>query len=213
MMEHYIVEREESNQDGMKLDCLEVKGFSTPAGTRTFSGPVFCLDADRLIKRGTVNTASFTQWVSSDIQSYQGHYLSGNIQGFRNGKQVLKAHLDKIEDLKEINEADFIVPADAIEVARKIVISAGVAQSILVKMIQPDYPLMAMENRVQGTVVLQATIDKIGHITNMHVVSGPPELQQAALDAVKKWVYKPYVLNDEPVEVMTTINVNFTLNR
>ncbi len=213
MMEHYVLEDEESNQDGMRLNCLEVKGFSTPTGTRVFSGPVFCFDGDKLIKRGTVNTATFTQWISSDIQGYQGHYIPGNIQGYRSGKQVLKAHLDKIEDLKEINEADFIAPADAKEVVRKIAISAGVAQSILLIKTQPVYPLTAMENRVQGTVVLEAAIDKYGRIANLHVVSGPPELQMAAMDAVKKWVYKPYMLNDETVEVRTTINVVFSLNR
>ena len=63
----------------------------------------------------------------------------------------------------------------------------------------------------QGTVVLQATISKTGTIENLHVVSGPAMLQQAALDAVKSWRYRPYLLNNEPVEVETTVNVIFTL--
>jgi protein TonB len=60
-------------------------------------------------------------------------------------------------------------------------------------------------------VVLQATISKTGSIENLHVISGPAMLQQAALDAVRSWRYKPYLLNGEPVEVDTTVNVIFTL--
>jgi protein TonB len=60
-------------------------------------------------------------------------------------------------------------------------------------------------------VVLQATISKTGTITNLHVVSGPPMLQSGALEAVRGWRYKPYLLNGEPVEVETTVNVVFNL--
>jgi protein TonB len=60
-------------------------------------------------------------------------------------------------------------------------------------------------------VVLQATISKTGSIEGLHVISGPAMLQQAALEAVKNWRYRPYLLNNEPVEVETTVNVIFTL--
>jgi protein TonB len=59
--------------------------------------------------------------------------------------------------------------------------------------------------------VLGATISKSGTIENLHVVSGPPMLVEAALDAVSTWIYRPYLLNGQPVEVETTVNVNFTL--
>ena len=59
--------------------------------------------------------------------------------------------------------------------------------------------------------MIQATISKTGTIENLHVISGPAMLQQAALDAVKTWRYRPYLLNNEPVEVETTVNVIFTL--
>jgi len=64
---------------------------------------------------------------------------------------------------------------------------------------------------VSGTVVIQATISKAGTIDNLRVVSGPTMLRQAALDAVKTWRYKPYMLDGEPVDVETTVSVNFTL--
>ena len=76
----------------------------------------------------------------------------------------------------------------------------------------PQYPAIAKTARIQGTVVLEATISKSGAIENLKAVSGPPMLYQAAIDAVRQWRYKPYMLNGEPVEVGTTVNVIFSLN-
>jgi TonB family protein len=96
-------------------------------------------------------------------------------------------------------------------VPQHINISNDVAVGLLLQKTQPIYPPIAMAARVSGTVVLQVTISKTGTITNLHVVSGPAMLQQAAMDAVKTWRYRPYLLNNEPVEVETTINVFFSL--
>jgi protein TonB len=94
---------------------------------------------------------------------------------------------------------------------KKINISAGVAVGLLLQKVQPVYPPIAKAARVSGTVVLQATISKQGTIENLRIVSGPAMLQQAARDAVMQWRYRPYLLNNEPVEVDTTVNVIFTL--
>jgi protein TonB len=94
---------------------------------------------------------------------------------------------------------------------KKVNISAGVAVGMLLQKTSPIYPPIAKAARVSGTVVLQATISKQGTIENLHVVSGPAMLQQSALDAVKQWRYRPYLLNNDPVEVETTVNVIFTL--
>jgi len=81
----------------------------------------------------------------------------------------------------------------------------------LVTKVQPVYPVEAKKKRIQGRVVLDAVIGKQGEIENLRVVSGPPELQKAALEAVKQWSYEPYLLNGAPVEVTTKINITFTL--
>lgn len=77
----------------------------------------------------------------------------------------------------------------------------------------PSYPPIAKTAHIQGTVVLQATISRAGTIENLRVVSGPLMLQQAALDAVKTWRYRPYLLNQNPVEVETTVSVIFKLEQ
>jgi periplasmic protein TonB len=94
---------------------------------------------------------------------------------------------------------------------RSVSISSGVMAGNLIAKTVPQYPTIAKAARIQGTVVLQATISKAGLIENLRVISGPPMLQQAAMDAVRSWRYKPYLLNGDPVEVETTINVVFNL--
>ena len=82
----------------------------------------------------------------------------------------------------------------------------------LIKRVTPVYPSIAKSARVQGTVRFNATIGTNGQIRNLQVVSGPLQLQQAASDAVRQWLYKPMMRNGQPVEVVTQIDVNFTLN-
>jgi protein TonB len=76
---------------------------------------------------------------------------------------------------------------------------------------EPTYPTLAKQARVQGEVVLSAVIDTNGQIQNLQLVSGHPMLVPAAIAAVKQWRYKPYLLNGQPVEVETTITVIFNL--
>jgi protein TonB len=91
-------------------------------------------------------------------------------------------------------------------------VSKGVMAGLLIRRVIPIYPSIGRAVRAQGTVQLQATISREGTIENLRAVSGPPILQQAAIDAVKQWRYRPYLLNGEPVEVETTINVEFKLD-
>jgi protein TonB len=77
---------------------------------------------------------------------------------------------------------------------------------------QPVYPADAKAARIQGTVVISAIIGKDGSVQTMRLVSGHPMLAPAAMDAVKQWKYRPYILNGTPVEVETQMTVNFMLS-
>jgi protein TonB len=100
-------------------------------------------------------------------------------------------------------------PPPKVAAPQKLRISSGVALGNKISGADPAYPQMAKIAHVQGDVILQATISKNGTITNLRAVSGHPILIQAAMDAVKEWRYRPYLLNGEPVEVETTITVKF----
>jgi periplasmic protein TonB len=100
-------------------------------------------------------------------------------------------------------------PPPKVATPQKLRVSSGVAEGLKIHDVTPTYPQMARIAHIQGDVLLQATISKSGVIENLHGVQGHPILIQAAMDAVKQWKYRPYILNGEPVEVETTIKVQF----
>jgi protein TonB len=93
----------------------------------------------------------------------------------------------------------------------RMAISTGVSEGMILSKTNPAYPVIARTAGISGKVVLAATISTTGHIENLSILSGPPMLRQAAIDAVKTWRYRPYLLNNQPVEVETTINIVFSL--
>jgi periplasmic protein TonB len=82
----------------------------------------------------------------------------------------------------------------------------------LIHRVEPRYPPLAIQARIQGDVVLQAVISRSGTIENLQLVSGHPMLVRAAMEAVRQWQYRPCVLNDEAIEVETQVTVKFILN-
>jgi periplasmic protein TonB len=92
-------------------------------------------------------------------------------------------------------------------------VSAGVAEGMAIHKTAPLYPKIAKDSHMSGTVVLGATINRSGMLENVHVISGSQMLRGAAVDAVRTWRYRPYMLNNQPVAVQTTINVVFSLGK
>jgi peptidyl-prolyl cis-trans isomerase A (cyclophilin A) len=104
--------------------------------------------------------------------------------------------------------------APLVESAKGVHISSNVVQiSLLEQKSEPIYPVDARNAKVSGTVVLDATIGIDGRVKDLKVLSGPALLQQAALEAVRTWHYRPYLLNNKPVEVYTTVKVVFALSK
>ncbi len=104
------------------------------------------------------------------------------------------------------------VAVPRVAMPQRVRVSQGVSQGLLIRKVQPVYPPLARQARIQGQVVLQAQISKQGTIENLQLVNGHPMLAPAAIEAVKQWRYKPYFLNGEPVEVETQITVIFSLS-
>src|SRR5208337_4060892 len=91
-------------------------------------------------------------------------------------------------------------------------VSQGVSEGLLIKRVQPTYPPAAIAVHAQGSVQIEATINKEGYVTNPKVIHGNSILAQAAVAAVRQWRYKPYYLDGQPVEIQTQITVNFKAN-
>jgi protein TonB len=103
-------------------------------------------------------------------------------------------------------------PPPRVEVRREPLRISTLSEGALLHRVQPVYPPNARNTRTQGPVVLAALIDTDGRIINLRLVSGHPLLVNAAMDAVKQWRYRPYILNSQPIEVETQITVVFSLN-
>ena len=97
-------------------------------------------------------------------------------------------------------------------VPQRVRISQGVTTGMLIRRVEPSYPALARSARISGNVVLKAIINREGLIQDLQLVSGHPMLVPSAIDAVRQWRYRPYLLNGQPVEVETTITVIFTLS-
>jgi len=103
------------------------------------------------------------------------------------------------------------LPSTSKPTPQRVRISQGVSKGLLIYRVEPTYPPVARAAHIQGVVVLAAIIDKDGNIQNLQVVSGHPMLAPAAIEAVKQWRYKPFLLSGQPLEVETAVTVTFQL--
>jgi TonB family protein len=101
--------------------------------------------------------------------------------------------------------------SNATKAPKQVTVSSEEISRNLLNKVVPIYPPAAKKARIQGKVVLDAVIGTDGNVMNLRVISGPQELQQSALDAVRQWTYQPYLVNGEAVEVETTVNIIYTL--
>jgi TonB family protein len=100
-------------------------------------------------------------------------------------------------------------PVPALGTPQRVRVSSGVEQGLLVTKVNPDYPPDAKQQHIQGLVVMKVIIGKDGNVESAELISGHPLLAPAALDAVKQWKFKPYLLNGNPIEAESQIQVNF----
>lgn len=188
---------------GTHLRCIFL---TSPAQT-----PTYCIANDEPILRLSSWPADGIQILHNRILRFQGLYVPGELAFVRGGKTVLSVHLESIEVLDPVIDSEFAPPTDAVFVPLRINISGGVAVGLIEHKVPPEYPPEAQARGIQGVVVLEAVIGVDGGIKDLRVVSGAPIFQKSALDAVRKWRYRPYLLNGIPVEVRTTVNVIFSL--
>jgi TonB family protein len=196
------------NASEIKLSCLSVTAPPRPLGL------TYCLSSDEPILRVSAYSGQNLQIFHNRILHFEDRTVAGDLKIARGTKALLIARVETIETLAPLREIDFAPSADATLLARHINISADVAAGLLEQPHPaPLYPPEAKAARISGTVVMQAVIGVDGQISDLQIAQGPRELQQAAIDAVHAWRYRPYLLNGSPVEVHTTINVVFKLGK
>ncbi|MGA3160086.1 MAG: energy transducer TonB [Terracidiphilus sp.] len=211
------LDRETISLGKVKVPCvmvipLRVEGPKTenlPLG----SSPTYCFDPQLPALLLTYDYSAVTTEFKH-IVKVQNRYLARDIHVYYGKRELLSATVDAITSL-DLSDPALTPSKDAIVVKfDKLQITSGVMNGMLLKKPAPIYPQIAKDARVSGTVLLQATIGKDGKIHDLRVIlSASPLLIDSAKEAVSHWEYKPYLLNGEPVEVETTVNVIYTLGR
>jgi TonB family protein len=173
--------------------------------------PTYCFDPDLPALRISYSFGSLSIEFNQFVRT-QGHYLAKEFT-FAEGKRlILTANVDLLQAIAESDLALVPDPDARYPKLEQVPLSAGVTHGMLINKVTPVYPQQAKADRVSGTVVLQALIGREGAIHELHVVQAPSALLAAsAMWAVSQWQYRPYVLNGDPVEVETTVNVIFAL--
>lgn len=169
-----------------------------------------CLAGDTPIVR--INIEEHNQVLFDQISSFHGRSVAHFVRVLNEHALTAELHVQTLEDWNPV-DSSILTPAANAKLHPKTVVtlSAGVAAGILAYKEPPRYPSAAKEARVQGTVVVHAVIGKDGRPKDLKIVSGPPQLQDSSLEAIKQWRYRPYRLGGNPVEVETIVNVIYTL--
>lgn len=192
-----------------QLKCVTV---DTSKQATAGNSEVYCFDPNAPILRLFEMSRGASQSVYNGIVSFRGIYVARNILVSSQGRPWVRVHLDTIEGLSQIDESSFIPPQGAVPVTGgKIDVDPVIMAGRMMYRVTPEYPETARSIRTQGVVVLNAVIGKDGKIHDLRPISGPSVLIPPSLKAVNQWVYEPYLLDGEPVEVGTTISVVFNL--
>ena len=193
----------------LKTDCLMVSyGAAMPVGAPLGLVPTYCVEDDDALRVTWPSVT--TMMVANQMGKFQEHQVPLKLTMLVRQTKVAEAHVEKLEladDARLGFSHEGLLPG-RVWTAR---ISSGVMAGLLLKKVDPGYPLSARAPNMSGTVVLRAGINEDGHLRSLHVVQAPSmELGQAAVVAGLQWTYKPYILNGTPTPVETTLMMNFS---
>jgi TonB family protein len=149
------------------------------------------------------------------LPSLEVEVVAGNQhRAVRPGDSSVKLDMQPSDDTASEQSAPSaqsqVSSAPAMRTKAQVQLSSGSAQ--VISRVDPSYPLLAKQMKVQGAVVLEALISKSGSIQDIEVLSGPAILSEAAREAVKQWHFKPYYQGGQPVETEARVTVNFTIS-
>ncbi|MHB1021656.1 MAG: energy transducer TonB [Acidobacteriaceae bacterium] len=197
-----------------KLDCVMLTQKHTHAAYPLFGlFPTYCFDTKYPMVRFQLFYGTVEAVFNSTVLT-QNRFLAQDITVSAGGKMLLKIHVNQINLISTTDQKSLLPPADARHVDPQMVqVSGGEMQKRLLKQVQPIYPQKAKEMHLSGVVVLQAIVATDGHIRDLRILpTSYAPLAEAALTAVRGWVFKPYLVDGKPVEVKTIVKIIFHIS-
>lgn len=206
----------------LQLRCFSLRvraGMSRGIFSPIYDDPAYCLENNSPILQIDSFTDDSHRFILYHTGKFQGRYVPIDIMVVTGEKPELTAHLDVLEQISKIDQADFAPGPDAMlqhtpQTTR--VIPGGVLDEMIetdhvrpISRPEPEYPAAAKAAKVHGTVTMRALIGTDGHIAALHVIEGPEVLRQAALDAVWKWRFEEPFDDARHAQILTVISVRF----
>jgi TonB family protein len=211
------IELHTQSMGDFSFSCLEVAGNAPAADADAIKPSTYCLDATQPVLRIHFYSRNGDMLIFSHIVRFQGKFVAkqlehdyGDFYG-KKPKTLWTAQIDLLEALKPADEKDLDPPVGTLLAAKTVTVSEKDATALLLTHPAPIYPPIAQAARVSGSVVLRVTVGTDGRISKLSVVSGPAMLQQAAINGVERWTFKPCLVDGDATEMETTITVPFIL--
>ncbi|MGA2674658.1 MAG: energy transducer TonB [Terracidiphilus sp.] len=201
-----------------KLSCLSINGSAPAAAADAIKPYTYCLNSDLPVLRMRIDPGSDDLHVYNHIVRFQNRYVAKQVEyafvGLYGQKSGIRwtAQIDVLETLTPADAKDLDPPAGTLPAIKTVTVPEKDSKPLLLEHPKPVYPPIAKAAHVSGSVVLRATVGADGRITDFVIESGPAMLQQAAIDAVKQWTFKPYMVDGDVAEMETTITVPFILS-
>ena len=196
----------------VELECIMLDPPHTSGYPPLGLNPSFCFSAGQPSLRLFLNYGA-EQVIRNTIGNFQGKAVALDIQIFEAGVLALRAHVDQLASFAP-QDASFATMPNQEMVSRSADIESSVAAGRLLTKVVPLYPDQARAAHLTGAVALRATIDRTGHIQSLVPLRSPAFiLTESAMKAVRQWTYEPYRIDGEPIEVRTTITVNYNMSR
>jgi TonB family protein len=184
----------------------------------------YCVDENPPVLRLTVTNGGVSKTTRDSIVKFQDRYVAQKVERYTTpmpGPKPpvppppptpdLAAKVETLELIGSVDDAMFTPPAGAVAPPKVIAMDEKTTKKQLLQHPMAEYPPMAHWQKVYGVVVVALRVQTDGHVSNLRVVSGHPLLKDAALDAIRKWTYKPFVVDGQPIEVETTASTTFNL--
>lgn len=208
IIQHTTYTTKPLNSGSLKLICA-IPTASSPGAPADNS--TYCFNTDEPILRIAARPSTSDQTFHNRLVRVDGRVVATELKIMHKGKVTVALHVDAVTVLDPSEEAIFTPPPDAVPAPLRVSLSGAVSAGMLEYSVTPEYPEAAHIAHIQGTVTLQGIIGKDGKLRSLKALAGPEALQGSAIQAVQQWRYRPYLLNGQPVEVQTTINVIFKL--
>jgi hypothetical protein len=207
-LQYAKTERRTREFGAVQLPCVLLRGTGGNMIVSDNGLAAFCFEPNSLMLRyskgGMAIGTVWDQIAYDKIVRFQGRYVAGDVRVMRGGKLFLKLHLEKLEPIAELSAVDFTPPSSAIALDEKLISAdAGVlVLDYLAHRPMPQYPKSI--RAPGGAATMKIVIGKNGRVTAMQFIEGTPEMKKGLEDALKNYVYRPFLVRGEPVEVEVT---------